>query len=139
MNSHPSQAEFIMAHFRQHPNQELAYDDWTDELSSRYRELTGKRAYHVRSIARRLYAEGILQKIKNGVYVYDPDAPAEPRAKSKRKLSSGRPKIYNEPIYKLFKESLFAFYLLGLKKDNDIIIEFYKEILDVCRKYERVM
>ena len=139
MNEHLSQAQFIMAHFKQRPKQALAYDDWTDDLSQQYRELTGKRAYHVRSIARRLYSEGKLQKLKNGVYMYDPDYVPEPRIKPKRNRKSGRSKIYNEPIYCLFKESLFALHLLGVKKGNDKILEFYKEVLDVCRKFEREM
>ncbi len=79
MNKHPSQAEFIMAHFKEHPNQALALDDWSDEVSRQYKERTGRTAYHLRTIVRRLYWDGKLERVKRGVYKYDPDAVHKPR------------------------------------------------------------
>ena len=74
MNKNPSQAEFIMAHFKKHPNQALALDDWSDEVARQYKEQTGKTAYHLRAIVRRLYWDGKLERVGRGVYKYDPDA-----------------------------------------------------------------
>ena len=79
MDMQPSQANYIMAYFKQHPKQALAYDDWTDELAREYKSLTGNTARHFRSIVRRLSGEGKLLKVKNGVYMYDPDYVHNPR------------------------------------------------------------
>ena len=79
MDKQPSQANYIMAYFMQRPKQALAYDDWTDELASEYKSLTGNTARHFRSIVRRLSGEGKLLKVKNGVYMYDPDFSPAPQ------------------------------------------------------------
>jgi len=79
MSKNLSQAEFIMAHFKKHPNQALALDDWSDEVSRQYKERTGRTAYHLRTIVRRLYWDGKLERVKRGVYKYDPDAVHKPR------------------------------------------------------------
>ncbi len=79
MDMQPSQANYIMAYFKQRPKQALAYDDWTDELAREYKSLTGNTARHFRSIVRRLSGEGKLLKVKNGVYMYDPDSSPAPQ------------------------------------------------------------
>ena len=91
MNKNPSQTEFVMAHFKKQPNQALTLDDWTDELAQQYKKLTGYTARHFRSVARRLYADGRLERVGRGVYKYDPDVIPKPRfsrftAKQKREI-----------------------------------------------------
>ena len=91
MNKNPSQAEFVMAHFKKHPRQALALDDWTDDLARQYKAQTGYTARHFRSVARRLYGDGRLERVGRGVYKYDPDVIPKPRfsgftAKQKRAI-----------------------------------------------------
>ena len=75
MNQQPSQAAFVLDYFKSRPNEALEYDDWTDEQEARYWALTGYRPRFFRTVARRLAGEGKLRKVRNGVYMFDPDLP----------------------------------------------------------------
>jgi len=80
MKKEISQTEFVLAYFKDRPKYALHYDDWADELASQYQRLTGRRAYHFRSVVRRLAGQGNPLKIRSGVYMYDPDYVAKPLA-----------------------------------------------------------
>ncbi len=54
MNKEISQTDFVLDFFKARPMYALHYDDWTDELPSQYKQLTGRKAYHFRSVVRRL-------------------------------------------------------------------------------------
>ena len=73
MTKRPSQSDLILAYFKEHPNQDLAHEDWIDEVTSQYRELTGNTPRDLWRAARRLHQDGYLVKVRDGVYKYDPD------------------------------------------------------------------
>ena len=60
-------------HFEKHPYQDLAHDDWIDEISKQYMKLKGRMPRDPWRAARKLHQDGYLVKVKKGVYRYDPN------------------------------------------------------------------
>ncbi|MCY3915057.1 MAG: HNH endonuclease [Chloroflexi bacterium] len=67
-----SLSDLVFAFFEARPYAELAHDDWIDEITRQYEELVGRTPRDPWRAARKLHEEGKLQKVKNGVYKYDP-------------------------------------------------------------------
>lgn len=72
MRKKPSLASLVLAYFEQRPYVELAHDDWVDEIMRQYEELHGRTPRDPWRAARKLHEEGKLQKVRKGVYKYDP-------------------------------------------------------------------
>jgi len=66
-------ADLIMEYFRQHPKQNLNHGPVVDYVERRYVELYGRKPRDTWRQIRRLHQEGILIKVKKGIYRYDPD------------------------------------------------------------------
>lgn len=62
-----------MEYFRKHPKEELPHGPVVDWVEGEYLKLYGKKPRDIWRGIRRLYQEGILIKVKKGVYKYDPD------------------------------------------------------------------
>ena len=73
MNKAPSLSNLILMHFEKHPYQDLAHDDWIDEISKQYMKLKGRMPRDPWRAARKLHQDGYLVKVKKGVYRYDPN------------------------------------------------------------------
>ncbi len=72
MSKKPSLASLVFAYFEQRPFIELAHDDWVDEVMRQYEDLHGRVPRDPWRAARKLHEEGKLQKVRKGVYKYDP-------------------------------------------------------------------
>ena len=72
MRKKPSLASLILAYFEERPYIELAHDDWVDEIIRQYEELQGRVPRDPWRAARKLHEEGKLQKVRKGVYMYNP-------------------------------------------------------------------
>lgn len=66
-------ADLIMEYFRQHPKEDLEHGPVVDYVERRYLELYGRKPRDTWRQIRRLHQEGILVKVKKGLYRYDPD------------------------------------------------------------------
>lgn len=66
-------SDLIMEFFRQHPKEELPHGPVVDYVEERYKQLYNKKPRDTWRQIRRLHQEGILIKVKKGVYMYDPD------------------------------------------------------------------
>lgn len=66
-------ADLIMEYFRSHPKEDIKHDPVVDYVEERYLKLYGKKPRDTWRQIRRLHQEGILIKVKKGVYRYDPD------------------------------------------------------------------
>jgi len=73
MSGRPSLSDLILTHFKKHPKQDLAHDDWVDEVSKQYKGLTGRMPRDPWRAARKLHQGGYFIKVKKGIYRYDPD------------------------------------------------------------------
>ena len=69
-----SQRDFILKYLKTFPCQELTTKDIKDWVEPAYEQETGVGLYDPNRYLRRLYVEGILQRVRRGVYVYRPDA-----------------------------------------------------------------
>ena len=72
MSKKPSLASLVLAYFEKRPYIELAHDDWVDEIMRQYEEIHDRTPRDPWRAARKLHEEGKLQKVKKGVYKYDP-------------------------------------------------------------------
>lgn len=77
MNSKITQAETIMAFFRNHPKQNIAHPEVVDWVVRIYKEQTGEVFRDPDRQIRKLHQEGILIKVAKGVYKYDPEHVAQ--------------------------------------------------------------
>jgi len=66
-------SDLIMEYFQKHPKEELEHGPVVDWVEEQYKKLYGKKPRDTWRGIRRLYQEGILIKVKKGVYKYDPD------------------------------------------------------------------
>jgi predicted restriction endonuclease len=66
-------SDLIMEYFHKHSKEELEHGPVVDWVEEQYRKLYGKKPRDTWRGIRRLYQEGILIKVKKGVYKYDPD------------------------------------------------------------------
>jgi 5-methylcytosine-specific restriction endonuclease McrA len=67
-------ASLIMKYFKDHPNQDLNHGPVVDWVEEQYLKLYGRKPRDPWRSIRRLYQEGILIKVRKGVYHYNPDA-----------------------------------------------------------------
>lgn len=65
--------DLIMDYFRQHPRENLPHGPVVDWVEEQYLKLYGKKPRDTWRGIRKLYQEGILVKVKKGVYRYDPE------------------------------------------------------------------
>lgn len=66
-------SDLIMDYFRKHPKRELPHGPVVDWVEEQYLKRYGKKPRDTWRGIRRLHQEGILIKVKKGVYKYDPD------------------------------------------------------------------
>lgn len=66
-------SDLIMEYFLKHPKQELQHGPVVDWVEEQYLKLYGKKPRDTWRGIRRLHQEGILIKVKKGIYKYDPD------------------------------------------------------------------
>jgi 5-methylcytosine-specific restriction endonuclease McrA len=64
-------ADGIMEYSRKHPKKELQHGPIVDWVEEQYMKLYGKKPRDIWRGIRRLYQEGILIKVRKGVYKYD--------------------------------------------------------------------
>lgn len=66
-------SDLIMEYFRKHPKKDLAHGPVVDWVEEQYLNIYGKKPRDTWRGIRRLHQEGILIKVRKGVYKYDPD------------------------------------------------------------------
>ncbi len=69
-----SQADLIMEYFRAHPNRDIEHPEIVDWATAEHLKRTGKVFRDPDRAIRKLHQEGMLIKVRKGVYRYDPDA-----------------------------------------------------------------
>ena len=69
-----TQRSIITKYFLENPNRELAHPEVVDWATKEYRKKTGRTLRDADRMIRTLGQEGLLIKISNGVYMYDPDS-----------------------------------------------------------------
>ncbi len=67
-----TQSELLMKYFMEHPNQDIKHPEVVDWVTEEYKKLTGEVFRDPDRGIRKLAQQGILQKIRKGVYRYDP-------------------------------------------------------------------
>lgn len=67
-----SQMKLVMDFFKKNPNRNIEHPEIVDWATEEYRKRTGKIFRDPDRQIRSLHQRGFLQKIKNGVYRYDP-------------------------------------------------------------------
>jgi len=65
--------DLIMEYFRMHPKQDIPHSPVVDWVEEQYLKLYNRKPRDTWRQIRRLHQEGILIKVKKGVYRYDPD------------------------------------------------------------------
>ncbi len=73
MEKSKSIADLIMEYFRKHPKEDLKHGPVVDWVEEQYFKLYNKKPRDTWRGIRKLHQEGILIKVKKGVYRYDPD------------------------------------------------------------------
>ena len=73
MNIKKSIGELIMEYFKKHPRKDLEHGPVVDWVEKEYLKTHKNRPRDIWRNIRSLYDEGVLVKVKNGVYRYDPD------------------------------------------------------------------
>ena len=66
-------ADLIMEYFRMHAKKDLEHGPVVDWVEEQYLKLYGRKPRDTWRDIRRLHQEGILVKVRKGVYRYDPD------------------------------------------------------------------
>lgn len=67
------QADLIMKYFKKNPRREIKHPEIVDWVVAEYKKRTGNVFRDPDRAIRMLYQQGMLIKIKKGVYKYDPD------------------------------------------------------------------
>lgn len=67
-----SQSDLIMEYFRKHPRKEIKHPEIVDWVVAEYKKRTGGVFRDPDRAIRKLYQQGMLIKIKKGVYKFDP-------------------------------------------------------------------
>lgn len=73
MTKKQSLSSLVLAYFESRPFVELDHNDWVDEIMAEYEEIHGRVPRDPWRAARKLHQDGYLRKIRNGVYMYDPN------------------------------------------------------------------
>jgi 5-methylcytosine-specific restriction endonuclease McrA len=66
-------ADLIMEFFMSHPKEDMPHGPVVDWVEEQYVKLYNKKPRDIWRGIRRLYQEGLLVKVRKGVYKYDPD------------------------------------------------------------------
>lgn len=66
-------ADLIMEYFRMYAKKDLEHGPVVDWVEKQYLKLYGKKPRDTWRDIRRLHQEGILIKVRKGIYRYDPD------------------------------------------------------------------
>lgn len=66
-------AELVLDFFKRHPRQDMPHGPVVDWVEERYLAQHGKKPRDTWRAIRKLHQEGILIKVRKGVYRYDPD------------------------------------------------------------------
>ena len=69
-----TQADIILAYFKQHPKRKIAHPEIVDWCEAEYMRQTGKKFRDPDRAIRKLHQQGILIKHGKGIYEYDPEA-----------------------------------------------------------------
>lgn len=104
--------DLILEYFMKHPKEELPHNPVVDWVEKEYIKLYNKKPRDVWRGIRRLYQEGILIKVRKGVYKYDPNLVI------KKELFEFPPKIKEE----IFKRDGYKCVVCGRGIDDGIEI-----------------
>lgn len=66
-------ADLILEYFAAHPKQDMPHGPVVDWVEEQYLSLYGKKPRDTWRGIRRLYQEGLLVKVRKGIYKYDPE------------------------------------------------------------------
>lgn len=66
-------SDLIMEYFKKHPKQDLEHGPVVDWVEEQYLKLYGKKPRDTWRGIRKLHQEGILIKVRKGIYQYNPD------------------------------------------------------------------
>lgn len=70
----PTIRDLIMEYFIKHPNNEIPHGPVVDYVENEYLKLYNRKPRDTWREIRLLHQEGILIKVKKGIYKYDPEA-----------------------------------------------------------------
>lgn len=107
-----SQSSIILDYFKKNPNRNINHPEVVDRSEKKYTELTGKKLRDPDRAIRKLHQEGLLIKVEDGVYKYDP------RFAKKKILETFSPKMKE----KIFKRDDYKCVQCGKGKKNGIQI-----------------
>ena len=108
----PTVRELVMEFFENHPNQEIPHALVLAWVDPKYEEAHGRRPLDTRRRIRDLHQEGILIKIRAGIYKYDPDA-----------VHNGEQGGFPPEIKKeIFERNNYRCVLCGLGREHDVAI-----------------
>ncbi|MCY3557299.1 MAG: HNH endonuclease signature motif containing protein [Chloroflexi bacterium] len=68
-----NQKEFIFSYYQERPNVTIPHAEVVDWATAEWEQRTGKKLRDPDRMIRKLHQEGMLQKLGNGSYRYDPD------------------------------------------------------------------
>lgn len=105
-------SHLIMEYFRQHPKKELTHGPVVDYVEEKYKQLYNKKPRDTWRQIRRLHQEGILIKVRKGVYMYDPDKI------TKKELFEFPPEIKEE----IFKRDGYKCIVCGRGREDGVEI-----------------
>jgi predicted restriction endonuclease len=66
-------SDLVIEYFKSHPKQDLAHGPFVDWVEEQYVGLTGKKPRDTWRAIRKLHQQGVLIKVRKGIYRYDPD------------------------------------------------------------------
>lgn len=68
-----TQSEIIMEYFKNNPRKDIKHPEIVDWVTEEYKKRTGKIFRDPDRQIRKFHQQGLLIKVKKGVYKYDPD------------------------------------------------------------------
>ncbi len=66
--------ELVLEYFKRHPNEDIPHGPVVDWVEEQYLRLTGRKPRDPWRAIRNLHEDGVLIKVRKGVYRYDPEA-----------------------------------------------------------------
>ncbi|MBA7519221.1 hypothetical protein ES705_11298 [subsurface metagenome] len=72
-NKKKSIGDLVLAYFKKHPKKDLKHGPVVDWVEEQYLKLYGRKPRDTWRQIRQFHQEGILIKVKKGIYKYDPD------------------------------------------------------------------
>lgn len=108
MKEHKSVTDLIVEFFKAHPNEDLQHGPVVDWVEVEYLKLYNKKPRDTWRAIRKLHQEGLLIKVKKGVYKYDP------QNVKKRELEDFTP----EQKKKIFERDKYRCVQCGRRQDE---------------------